>query len=675
MSTGHRPGTVGEVRSAPVQTLAVDGHQLRISNLDKVLYPQTGTTKGDVIAYYRAIAPVILPGLLGRPVTRNRWPNGVDADPFFTKDLDAGTPPWVRRVQITHSGSRGDTVRYPLIETEADLAWMGQAAALELHVPQWRLDPDQLGTTATHRSQWLADRVVIDLDPGPGVGLAECATVARAIRERLGPLGDQITPVTSGSKGLHLYVPMPEPIPTAAASDWARQIADTLVRDMPHLVTATMTKQLRTGKVFLDWSQNNAAKTTIAPYSLRGRTHPMVAAPRTWDELDDPDLQHLTYLQVLERLTTSGRLDRTTDDAGENTSSKPVDEPAPTHQHRTRPPVAVDEPAAANLLPPGTAGPVQVALAKAQDTIPGPRALPGGSVYELKWDGYRCVIVVDHAGARLWSRQGVDLTAKFPDIAAAALRLPPGTVVDGEAVIYNGSRLDFDLLQRRLVNAPARIAELARAHPATFMAFDLLAAAGHDLRPRRWTERRQLLEQLDDWEPPLQLSPTTTDPAEAARWMDQYRPAGIEGIVTKGRDTPYRPGTREWIKTKSRTTHEVIVGGVLGPIDQPDVVVAALYREGKLTMVGRTVPLTPAQAQDLAMHLRPSHSGHPWPDTIASTRWSKNRTKVPLTKVDPSAVVEVSADTGLQAGVWRHPLRYLRYRADLRPYDIDPAGT
>ena len=148
----------------------------------------------------------MLPGLAGRPVTRTRWPNGTGNShtPFFTKDLDQGTPEWVRRIQLAHTDhrGRGDTAWYPLIETEADLAWMGQLAALELHVPQWRIPPAGALPPAADadRAGWMPNRVVIDLDPGPGTGLPECVAIAHAIRDRLGPLGRRILPVTSGRR-------------------------------------------------------------------------------------------------------------------------------------------------------------------------------------------------------------------------------------------------------------------------------------------------------------------------------------------------------------------------------------------------------------------------------------------------------------------------------------------
>ncbi|TFV86295.1 ATP-dependent DNA ligase [Blastococcus sp. CT_GayMR16] len=325
-------------------------------------------------------------------------------------------------------------------------------------------------------------------------------------------------------------------------------------------------------------------------------------------------------------------------------------------------------------LPPELAGPVAVQLAKPVDAIPPANALVGGCLYEPKWDGYRLVVVRTGTSTRVWSKQGRDLTDRFPDVAAAALaQVPAGTVLDGEVVIWNGSRLDFGLLQQRMVTAAGRIGALVAAHPASYVAFDLLAAGGTDLRGQRLSRRRAALEELSGrWAPPMQLSPATADPEEARRWFDDFRPAGVEGLVAKGAGTRYAPGRREWLKVKSWETTEVLAGGVIGPIDRPSQLVAGRFRDGELVVVGRTSPLSPRQAAELAAALRPADDDHPWPDRIGTGRFGGGRLSVPLTRVDPGVVVEVSADAALQAGVFRHPLRFVRVRPDLEPGDLPP---
>ncbi len=282
----------------------VDGRTLRLSNLDKVLYPATGTTKGEVLHYYAQIAPVLLPHLSGRPVTRIRWPNGTDDARFFEKNLPQGAPDWVRTATVASTGSRGggDTISYPVIEDVATLTYLVNLASLELHVHQWTVDVE--GRPAN------PNRLVIDLDPGPPAGLHACAQVALLVRDRLDALGLRSAPVTSGSKGLHLYAALPGELPADQVRDQAQQVARELAGDHD-LVLWKMTKSLRTGKVLLDWSQNTGAKTTISPYSLRGRAAPYVAAPRTWAEVeagaDDPEaLEHLTYREVLDRVARHG---------------------------------------------------------------------------------------------------------------------------------------------------------------------------------------------------------------------------------------------------------------------------------------------------------------------------------------------------------------------------------
>ncbi|WP_432558211.1 ATP-dependent DNA ligase [Granulicoccus sp. GXG6511] len=273
---------------------------IKVTNLDKVMYPATGTTKGDVIAYYAAVAPWFVPHAQGRPATRKRWVNGVGTEDepghsFFNKNLDSrSTPPWVRTFTIEH---KSDANTYPLIDEPATLVWLAQLASLEIHVPQWKVDADD--------APQHPDRLVLDLDPGPGAGMAECVELAHLIREVLDGMGLTSVPVTSGSKGLHLYAGLDGTLSSHEVSGVARELAVQLEALHPELVVSNMKKDLREGKVLLDWSQNSGSKTTIAPYSLRGRLHPTVAVPRTWDELR-PDLPNLELDQVVERLADVG---------------------------------------------------------------------------------------------------------------------------------------------------------------------------------------------------------------------------------------------------------------------------------------------------------------------------------------------------------------------------------
>lgn len=262
------------------QSVSVAGRTLKVSNLDKVLYPVTGTTKGEVLTYYVTHADQILPELAGRPVTRIRWPEGVEKAHFFEKNLPSGAPDWLPRVTVpTPGSSRGHThLTFPLVTDLAALVYLVNLGSLELHVPQWRVDDEG--------EPLPPDRLVVDLDPGPGTGLAECARVAVMVRERLDAVGLESRPVTSGSKGMQLYAELEGTRSSDEVSGVAKALAEHLAEEHPDLVTAKMAKALRPGRVFLDWSQNNGAKTTICPWSLRGRARPQVALPREWAEVE-----------------------------------------------------------------------------------------------------------------------------------------------------------------------------------------------------------------------------------------------------------------------------------------------------------------------------------------------------------------------------------------------------
>jgi bifunctional non-homologous end joining protein LigD len=252
----------------------IDGRSLSLSNLDKVLYPAAGFTKGEVIDYYAAVAGPLLAHLADRPLTRKRWPDGVDGEAFFEKNQPRGTPEWVHTVHIAEHGDDG--VTYVVADDLATLVWLANLAAIELHVPQWTVGP--------RGGIRHPDLLVFDLDPGPPATIVECCRVACWLRDRLAADGLAAWAKTSGSKGAQLYVPLTK-TPATTTSAYAKRLAEELSATHPDLVVARMAKQERGGKVFIDWSQNNAAKTTVAPYSLRGVPEPRVSTPVRWDEV------------------------------------------------------------------------------------------------------------------------------------------------------------------------------------------------------------------------------------------------------------------------------------------------------------------------------------------------------------------------------------------------------
>jgi bifunctional non-homologous end joining protein LigD len=279
----------------------VDGRQVVLSNLDKVLYPAVGFAKGQVLDYYTRIAPVLLPHLAGRALTRKRYPDGVEGQVFFEKNAPRGTPEWVRTVTLpTPGSSKGrETIDFVVVDDLATLVWTANLASLELHTHMWRVDRD------------APDLVVFDLDPGPPATIVECCRVAEALRPLLEDDGLEPLAKTSGSKGLQLYARADRFTSSEQTSAYAKGLAQRLEKESPDLVVHRMTKALRDGKVLVDWSQNSAAKTTVSVYSLRARERPTVSTPVTWDEVaacSDPSDLVFTSDDVLARVERSGDL-------------------------------------------------------------------------------------------------------------------------------------------------------------------------------------------------------------------------------------------------------------------------------------------------------------------------------------------------------------------------------
>jgi len=280
----------------------VEDRELRLSNLDKVLYPRHGFTKGELIDYYTRIAPVLLPHLRDRPVTRKRYPDGMAGQSFFEKNAPPGTPPWVRTVNLPTPGSAKGraSADYVMVDDLPTLVWLANLAAVELHVPQWRVGP----RGGVHRP----DLMVFDLDPGPHTTIVDACRVACALRALLADDGLRAYPKTSGKKGLHLYVPVRE---TGRTRQYAEQAAKRLEADDPRHVTARMDRRLRKGKIFIDWSQNDPGKTTVAPYSMRACGGPAVSTPLAWEEVENcEDPADLVFFsdQALERVQRHGDL-------------------------------------------------------------------------------------------------------------------------------------------------------------------------------------------------------------------------------------------------------------------------------------------------------------------------------------------------------------------------------
>ncbi len=280
----------------------VDGRELKLTNLDKVLYPQAGFSKGEVVDYYAKVAPALVPHLQGRPLTLRRFPEGVDdtGAAFFEKRCPKHRPEWVKTAPVP---VEGDTIDFCLCEDLPTLVWMAQLAAIELH-PSLSLAKDLERPTV----------LVFDLDPGPPADVLDCCRVALRLRDLFGHFEVECFPKTSGSKGLQVYVPLNTAASYEETKPLAKAIAQLLEKQTPDQVVSKMKKADRKGKVFVDWSQNHSRKTTIAVYSLRARERPTVSTPMTWEEvegaLDRDDRECLVFEagEVLERVERHGDL-------------------------------------------------------------------------------------------------------------------------------------------------------------------------------------------------------------------------------------------------------------------------------------------------------------------------------------------------------------------------------
>jgi len=283
---------VAETGTSDKIAVQVDGRSLTLTNLAKVLYPADGFTKAEVLDYYQRVSPVLLPHIADRPMTLRRYPHGVADLSFFAKHAPARHPDWLRTETVVSHSSRartpGTAVSYLVIDDLPALIWAVNLAALELHVPMWRFA--NLGSSAPEGGAASPDLLVFDLDPGAPATIVECCRVAEALRPALEADGLRPLAKTSGGKGLQLYAPLGGKSALAGktaeqASELALSYAQRLERELPRLVVSRMTKSARTGKVLIDWSQNNESKTTVAPYSLRARDLPTVSTPVTWDEV------------------------------------------------------------------------------------------------------------------------------------------------------------------------------------------------------------------------------------------------------------------------------------------------------------------------------------------------------------------------------------------------------
>jgi bifunctional non-homologous end joining protein LigD len=578
------------------QQVEVEGRSLSLSNLDKALYPGNGFTKAQVIDYYIRIAPWMLAHYAKRPVTMKRFPDGVRGKAFYEKDAPKHTPDWVHTTDVLRQKG-GKPIRYVCVDDLPTLVWCANIASLELHPFLHRAG--QLDCPAS---------MVFDLDPGEGADLVTCATVAFYLRELLDANGLQCLPKVSGSKGLQLYVPLNTKISYALTRAFAQGAAQLLEKRHPKLIVSEMAKNLRHGKVFIDWSQNSDFKTTIGVYSLRANNdEPFVSSPVSWDELalvkERGDAASLRFAPdaAVKRAASAGDLfapllafKQTLPKSLSESDAAAKPPAAKAHGKRVQARTAEGEDDMLSSLPKAVAAFIPPMLLLRTER------LPEGSAwrYELKLDGYRAVAAKSAGRVRLWSRNENDFGQKYPAIAAALAQLPDDTVVDGEIVALDPEgRPSFNALQNYGSDQT----------PLIYYLFDAMVLNGRDLRGETLEARRKLLEEkvLPLMAEPIRASPVL--PGNLDELIGAVKEQGLEGLVGKRRDSRYEAGERSgaWAKMRVNEGQEFVIGGYTVGGREFDALVFGYYEGDELIYVARTRNgFTPAARDQLMKKFR-----------------------------------------------------------------------
>ncbi len=534
--------------------LDVGGRKVPVTNLEKVLFP-SGFKKGQVIDYYIRVADYLLPHASQRPITLKRFPDGLRGPHFYEKDAPSYTPAWVSTFAVPRRSGESN-IHYVLINDLASLVWSANTANLEIH-PFLARVPD-IGRPTF---------VVFDLDPGEGVDILGCTEVAYLLKDALERMKLQCWAKVSGSKGIQVYVPLNTPVTYAETQPFARALAQSLERAHPDRVISDMSKSVRHGKVFIDWSQNSDFKTTVCVYSLRAKSDtPFISMPVTWEELRRAKKASALYFEVepaLRRLSKAGDLFAPVLKLKQKLPSAsafpatPATPPAPRRPARK---AAFIEPMRAKLV----------------------SALPEGPEwqYEIKFDGYRAIGVRTSDGVALYSRNGGLLNSRFPSIAAALQGLSPGDTVDGEVIALDSrGRPSFNALQN---SGSSR-------RPVLYYVFDLLAHDGKDILDLPLRGRRKLLESSGVREigGPIRISEALEGTAKAV--VAAARDQGLEGIVAKRLNSTYQAGAKSgaWVKFKVNQGQEFVIGGYIPGGHGFDSLLVGYYDAGKLIFMAK----------------------------------------------------------------------------------------
>ncbi len=695
------------------QVLEVDGphgpRQVRLSSPDRVMWPDAGITKGDLAAYVVAAGDPLIHHIGDRPVTLQRFPEGIEGEEFYQKNPPKGLPEWVRTVGCRYPSGR----RHPqiVVDEVAAAVWAVQMNTVTFHPwPVRTADNDN------------PDELRIDLDPQPGRTFADAVEAAHALREVLAEIGLTGWAKTSGNRGVHVYARVAPTHEFLDVRHGVIGIARELERRLPDLVTTSWWKEERGERIFVDFNQACRDRTIASAYSPRPLPGAPVSMPVSWTELSTVSPGDFTVLTVPDVLEDRGDAwadidasvgdvaaavalwNRDVEERGLGELNFPPDYPKmPGEPPRVQPSKRRADKADDEYMAPKAerdaalreewgmpvVPPVAPMLAKPVKGLDAAALTAVEVVYEPKWDGFRSIIFRSGDRVEIGSRNEKPMTRYFPEVAEAALaNLPDRCVVDGEIIVVRPGEdvLDFDLLSQRIHPAASRVKKLSVETPARFVAFDLLALGDDDLTGRPFAERRALLEAaLADAQAPIHLTPATTDREVAGRWFTEFEGAGLDGLVAKPVDGPYEPDKRTMLKIKHERTADCVVAGYRTHKSGPDVIGSLLLgihdADGTLVSVGVIGAFPMVRRRELFDELQPlvtTFADHPWswaaqeegtrtPQASAGSRWAAGK-DLSFTPLRPERVVEVRYDH-LEGVRFRHTAQFVRWRPDKDPED------
>lgn len=671
--------------------------EVRVSSPERVMWPDAGITKGDLAAYAVAVADPLMGALRDRPVTLQRFPEGIEGEEFYSKNPPRGVPEWTRTVMCTYPSGR----RHPqlVVDEPATAVWAIQMNTVTFH--PWPVRTGHIDNP---------DELRIDLDPQPGRAFPDAVEAALALREVLAEIGLTAWAKTSGNRGVHVYCRVAPTHEFLDVRHGVIGVARELERRLPDLVTTAWWKEERGERVFVDFNQACRDRTIASAYSPRPLPGAPVSMPVSWEDLKSVRPADFTVRTVPGIVAAQGDAwagideavgdvtaaialwDKDVHERGLGEMPFPPDYPKmPGEPPRVQPSKRRADREDSDYLGPKAerdavwglplVPPVSPMLAKSVKTMP-----EGEVLFEPKWDGFRSIVFRSGDLVEIGSRNEKPMTRYFPEVVEAVKEsLPDKCVVDGEIVVIapGGDRLDFDLLQQRIHPAASRVRKLSQETPAHFVAFDLLALGDQDLRERPFAERRALLEKaLAGAKPPVHLTPATRDRAVAQDWFEQFEGAGLDGVVAKPLDGTYQPDKRVMFKVKHERTADCVVAGYRTHKSGPDAIgslLLGLYNGEELMSVGVIGAFPMACRRELFEELQPlvtDFDSHPWawarqeegtrtPRNAEQSRWAAGK-DLSFTPLRPERVVEVRYDH-MEGVRFRHTAQFVRWRADRDP--------